>query len=340
MGELKITQLLTPMNKTVRNDTGRIKYIVIHYVGALGGAEANCKYYAEASRGASAHYFVGHSGEIFQSVPDGDVAWHCGAKSYKHPECRNTNSVGIELCVRKRSTATMGAEDKDWYFEDATVAAAAELTRSLMEKYNVPADHVIQHYDVTGKICPNPFVYDDKAWITFQQSLAEQKPQPEQQQQPEQQLQPEQKPQPEQNVSYEILTTCDALNIRGGAGTDYPITGAIRETAANKKQHTVTEEQNGWGRLKNGAGWISLKYTKKGEEKQTSDKKQGAPYSITTTCDVLNIRAGAGANYPITGAIRETAANKKQYTITEEQNGWGRLKSGAGWISLAYAKKI
>ena len=60
------------------------------------------------------------------------------------------------MCVRKKNTKSMGATDKDWYFEDATVEAAAELTRYLMNKYGVPASHVIRHYDVTGKICPNP----------------------------------------------------------------------------------------------------------------------------------------------------------------------------------------
>ena len=57
----------------------------------------------------------------------------------------------------------MGATDKDWYFEDATVEAAAELTRYLMNKYGVPVSHVIRHYDVTGKICPNPYVYNTSA---------------------------------------------------------------------------------------------------------------------------------------------------------------------------------
>lgn len=136
---MQINKLLTPYNFTDANDTGRIKYIVIHYVGALGGAKANCQYYAGQYIGASAHYYVGFSGEIWQSVPDEDIAWHCGAKSYKHAECRNTNSIGIELCVRKKNTAHLGAEDKDWYFEDATVRAAAELTRYLMDKYGVPA---------------------------------------------------------------------------------------------------------------------------------------------------------------------------------------------------------
>lgn len=152
----------------------RIKYIVIHYTGALGDAKANCNYFAGGNRNASAHYFVGYDGAIWQSVEDANIAWHCGASSYKHNECRNANSIGIELCVRKKNTASMGATDKDWYFEDATVEAAAELTRYLMDKYGVPADRVIRHYDVTGKICPNPYVYNTTVhtWDEFKRLIS------------------------------------------------------------------------------------------------------------------------------------------------------------------------
>ena len=111
-----VNKLLTPFNFTDKNNVGRIKYIVIHYVGALGGAQANCKYYAGQYVGASAHYFVGFNGEIWQSVEDEDIAWHCGASSYKHAECRNSNSIGIELCVRKKNTKNLGATDKDCVF--------------------------------------------------------------------------------------------------------------------------------------------------------------------------------------------------------------------------------
>lgn len=154
-------------------DISRIKYIVIHYVGALGGAEANCQYYAGGNRNASAHYFIDFDGAIWQSVEDKNIAWHCGANSYKHAECRNANSIGIELCVRKKNTASLGATDKDWYFEDATVEAAVELTRYLMDKYGVPASNVIRHYDVTGKICPNPYVYNTTAhtWDEFKELI-------------------------------------------------------------------------------------------------------------------------------------------------------------------------
>ncbi len=140
-------------------------------MGALGGAEANCKYYASQYIGASAHYFVGFNGEYWQSVEDSNIAWHCGAKSYKHPECRNSNSLGIELCVRNKGSLT--DTSRDWYFEDATVKAAIELTKELMKQYSVPADHVIRHYDVTGKICPNPYVYNHTkhTWEDFKAPL-------------------------------------------------------------------------------------------------------------------------------------------------------------------------
>lgn len=175
-GRGNIMQFEREIHKNISsfNHDARIKYIVIHYTGALGSAQVNCDYFAGGNRNASAHYFVGHDGEIWQSVEDKDIAWHCGAKSYKHAECRNKNSIGIEMCARKKDTASMAATDTDWYFEDATVEAAAELTRYLMDKYNVPAENVLRHYDVTGKVCPNPYVYNTMAhtWEEFKQMIS------------------------------------------------------------------------------------------------------------------------------------------------------------------------
>ena len=64
-------------------------------------------------------------------------------------------------------------------------------------------------------------------------------------------------------------------------------------------------------------------------------------YLVKVTTGVLNIRTGPGTNYDKNGAIRD----KGTYTIVEEASGlgaslWGKLKSGAGWISLDYTKKV
>jgi hypothetical protein len=61
------------------------------------------------------------------------------------------------------------------------------------------------------------------------------------------------------------------------------------------------------------------------------------PYTVKVTANALNIRKGAGTDTAVVGVI----ADKGVYTITEEKPGvgaslWGRLKSGAGWISLDY----
>ena len=148
----------------------KIKYIVIHYVGATGSALNNVKYYGSSDVGASAHYFVGHASEngaIYQSVAPENCAWHCGSETgiYYH-ECRNDSSIGIEMCCHKASDGT-------WYFDDITVEKTIELTKWLMQKYNIDAKHVIRHYDVTHKTCPAPFVNNASAWQDFKNRLVE-----------------------------------------------------------------------------------------------------------------------------------------------------------------------
>lgn len=71
---MQINKLLTPYNHN-EGIVDRIKYIVIHYVGATGGAVANCKWYAGADRSASAHYYVDFDGSVWQSVEDKNIAW-------------------------------------------------------------------------------------------------------------------------------------------------------------------------------------------------------------------------------------------------------------------------
>ena len=143
----------------------RIKYIVVHFTANNGDTAYGNTNYSKSYRGASAHYFVDEN-NIYQSVEDKNIAWHCGAKKYKHSTCRNSNSLGVELCSMKDSKG-------NFYFMDKTVDNAVELVKMLMAKYNVPIANVIRHYDVTGKNCPEPFVRDIKAWQNFKNRLEE-----------------------------------------------------------------------------------------------------------------------------------------------------------------------
>ena len=64
------------------------------------------------------------------------------------------------------------------------------------------------------------------------------------------------------------------------------------------------------------------------------------PYTVRITATNLRIRKGPGTNNAIVSVIKPGA-----YTIVSEATGegatlWGKLKSGVGWVSLDYCKKI
>ena len=164
---MEYKKMLTPYNYTaMKNKENR--YIVVHYVGAESSAVSNAKYLRDNSTSASAHYFVDET-EIWQCVEDKNKAWHCGGGLQGtgghtfYGKCTNANSIGIEMCCK---IAPSGV----WYFEYKTVENAAELIRHLMNKHNIPIDRVIRHYDVTGKICPAPYV-DDIEWAKFKSKV-------------------------------------------------------------------------------------------------------------------------------------------------------------------------
>lgn len=56
------------------------------------------------------------------------------------------------------------------------------------------------------------------------------------------------------------------------------------------------------------------------------------------TVDSLNVRKGPSTSYDVVTTVKKGEA----YTITETKNGWGKLKSGAGWINIStkYCQKI
>lgn len=141
--------------------TGAPRYLVVHYTANLGDtAQNNAEYFAREIVKASAHYFVDEN-EVWQSVPDDTVAWHCGGKTYYHAECRNANSIGVEICML----------DKNGGVREDAVERAAQLVRELMERYDIDVSCVLRHYDVTHKSCPAPMVEDEARWAAFKQRL-------------------------------------------------------------------------------------------------------------------------------------------------------------------------
>lgn len=141
--------------------TQPIEYIVVHYTANSGDtAQNNLDYFARTKTGTSAHYFVDKN-EVCQSVQDTDVAWHCGSKNPRHPYCRNANSIGIEMCN------SVGG------VPEAVRARTAAFVRQKMKEYGLDVNHVLRHYDVTGKRCPAPWVDNPAEWMEFKKMLEE-----------------------------------------------------------------------------------------------------------------------------------------------------------------------
>lgn len=141
--------------------TQPIEYIVVHYTANKGDtAKNNVDYFARTVTGTSAHYFVDRNA-VMQSVDEGDTAWHCGSDHPRHPYCRNSNSIGIEMC-----------DSVDGVPEDVR-SLTVSLVQELMSRYGIDSSHVLRHYDVTGKRCPAPWVDNPAEWMEFKKMLEE-----------------------------------------------------------------------------------------------------------------------------------------------------------------------
>lgn len=168
--DLTLKERLANVGNYTKGRAKAIKYIVIHYTANDGDTdEGNGAYFANNDVDASANWFVDEDSAT-HSVLEANTAWQCGGAlqgsgghTY-YQKCINANSIGIEMCSDIKNGV--------YIITEKTIENTVELTRYLMEKYSVPIANVIRHYDVTGKICPKPFVDDETKWTIFKKRLA------------------------------------------------------------------------------------------------------------------------------------------------------------------------
>lgn len=241
---MEIKEMLLTPNKYSRPQTPleQIKKIAVHYVGNPGtSAEANRNYFENCritGTYVSSHFVIGLKGEIIQCIPLTEIAY-CTNQA-------NTYSISIECC-HPNDTGK---------FNPSTEKSLAELCAYLLQKYNLTADDIIRHYDVTGKQCPlywSPTKYQSAAIANERFEKFKSKVRT---------LMKADKP-PDTPLVVRVLDP--ELNIRSAPGTNNKIVGVITDGGV----YTITATQMvgtvEWGALKSGIGWISLgsKYVKK-----------------------------------------------------------------------------
>ena len=101
----------------------------------------------------------------------------------------------------------------------------------------------------------------------------------------------------------------------------------IVRTVYKGNAYTIVDAKNGYGKLKSGLGWINLSYT--------------SPVATTPQTNDFKVKVVNDAIYVIDAPspdsnIVQTIYKNEVYTIVDTKNGYGKLKSGAGWINLKY----
>ena len=138
--------------------TDAIEYVVVHYLGnPKTTAQQNHDYFESLKDlqdvSMSANFVVGLEGEIIECVPPGEIAY--ASNSMNHL------SISIENCHL----------DDSGRFTEATYSSLVHLTAWLVCEYDLDREHIIRHYDVTGKECPLYYVEHEDKWEEFRDDV-------------------------------------------------------------------------------------------------------------------------------------------------------------------------
>lgn len=311
--------------------TKKIDTITIHCMAGQLSVESCGALFAKSSRQASSNYGIGPDGRIALYVDESNRSWCTSSNA------NDQRAVTIE--VASDATHPYAVRDKAY---DALLDLVTDICkRNGIKKLvwstsknnrvgHLNGCNMTVHRDYAAKACPGDYLY---------------------------------------NLQDEIAAE---VNRRLGSGSSTPSTGETTGSTADIKvgdvveftgtKHYVSATATSASSCKpgkakvtaiakgkthpyhliavSGGGSTVYGWTDAADIK-TSSSSTATSYLVKVTTDVLNIRKGPGTNYGTNGDIRD----KGVYTIVAESDGpgaskWGKLKSGAGWISLDYAKKV
>lgn len=230
--------------------TGKISKITIHHMAGNLTVEA-CGNVFNGKRSASANYGIGTDGRIALYVPE-------DYRAYTSSNRANDNiAVTIEV-------ANDGGSKTNWHVSDKALESLIKLCvdickRNDIEKLNYTGTrkgNLTRHNMFAATACPGKYLQSKFSYIAEEvnKQLAPPADQANKELSAEEQG---------GKFPYEVKITAKVLNVRTGAGTTYKIATTVKK---NGVYTIVDEKKNGsttWGKLKSGAGWISLGYAKK-----------------------------------------------------------------------------
>jgi hypothetical protein len=280
--------------------------------------------FASASRQASSNYGIGSDGRIGMYVEEKDRSWCSSSASNDH------RAITIEVANNSGGP--------DWTVSDKAIASLINLCEDICRRNGIPKllwkndkslvgqvdkQNITIHNWFAATTCPGPYLTQKIAFVVDEVNKRLNPPKPE-------------------PVSTGIKKG-DLVAIKKGAtyfsGKSIPVwvmndQWYVSSLPKGSQRAVLGKNKSGKNNIQSPIHVNNLVLVSSATP--TSTTPQFKPYLVKVTVNALNFRSGPGTNYKINGTIRD----KGTYTIVEESNGWGKLKSGAGWISLAYTKRV
>ena len=156
----------TSMHNTTQCPGRVIPWIAIHFTAGTNsrpGAALNVAgWFKNPACAASADFIVDDATSVqYNPDPWNRYCWSVGGKKYPDSKggslygvVTNRNSISVEICSTSKTGQVLKENDPGCSFTDAVLDRAVELVQHLMKEYGLDADHVVRHYDVSGKTCP------------------------------------------------------------------------------------------------------------------------------------------------------------------------------------------
>lgn len=238
---LVVYKNISPNKTSPRNHA--IDTITIHCMAGDLSVETCGNVFAPSSRQASSNYGIGSDGRVGMYVEEKDRSWCSSSSSNDH------RAVTIEV-------ANDGGSDTGWHVSDKAYNALINLVTDICKRNGikqllwkgdksligqVDKQNMTVHRWFANKACPGDYLYNRHGEIANAVNAR---------------LGGTTTQQPTTG-SYLVRVTADVLNIRSGPSTSYAVVGSI----SDKGVYTIVETSGNWGKLKSGAGWISLSYT-------------------------------------------------------------------------------
>lgn len=286
---------------STRPRKSKIDKITIHHMAGNLTVEQCGEVFASASRKASSNYGVGTDGRVGLYVEEKNRAWTSSNAA------NDNRAVTIEV-------ANDGGSP-NWHVSDKALEKTIDLCvdickRNGIAKLNYTGDksgNLTMHKWFTNTQCPGPYLESKFPYIAEEVNKRLGSKPPE---------------------KVEAEPQKELYRVRKSWADAKSQLGAYNSLSWAKK---LADKNPGY-EVYNSSGECVYPEGKSEAKPETKDDS----YLVKITADLLNVRIGPGTSY---GIVR-TVSKNGIYTIVEESNGWGKLKSGAGWIKLSYTKRV